>query len=284
VPRRASNRAASHRSGDLVSGVANVKHRRRRKVPDQGGVRPMQGRGRAEIGAKGSRRKRLSLATVAHRCRRAMRSAAGLSTQPNCSHDHTEMPDRKGSRFGHGRTRHARPTPSRPRDRPRRPGRARHGLGGRLAFDRLEVIGTADFRSLTEVCDDGRTVTSRVRITGGHEEQAEDGVTTLDRDYPRVQIQSGCKGIIQVTTNDTDFTWSPSLRLRESSARPPRPPARRSRSTSPGRALARSRSTRTTRRFRAGPPRSSAGGATRWRPGRSCSMARHSSTVRRRTR
>src|SRR5918997_1024133 len=78
-------------------------------------------------------------------------------------------------------------------------------------FDRLEVIGSADFRNLTEVCDDGRTVTSRVRITGGHEEEAEDGVTTLDRDYLRVQIQSGCTGIIQVTTNDADFTWSPSL-------------------------------------------------------------------------
>ena len=78
-------------------------------------------------------------------------------------------------------------------------------------FDRLEIIGTADFRNLTEVCDDGRTVTSRVRITGGHEQEAEDGVTTLDRDYLRVQIQSGCTGIIQVTTNDTDFTWSPSL-------------------------------------------------------------------------
>ena len=78
-------------------------------------------------------------------------------------------------------------------------------------FDRLEVIGSADFRNLTEVCDDGRTVTSRVRITGGHEEEAEDGVSTLDRDYLRVQIQSGCTGIIQVTTNDADFTWSPSL-------------------------------------------------------------------------
>ena len=78
-------------------------------------------------------------------------------------------------------------------------------------FDRLEVIGTADFRNLTEVCDDGSTVTSRVRITGGHEEEAENGVTTLDRDYLRVQIQSGCTGIIQVTTNDADFTWSPSL-------------------------------------------------------------------------
>jgi hypothetical protein len=78
-------------------------------------------------------------------------------------------------------------------------------------FDRLEIIGTADFRNLTEVCDDGRTVTSRVRITGGHEEEAEDGVSTLDRDYLRVQIQSGCTGIIQVTTNDADFTWSPSL-------------------------------------------------------------------------
>ena len=78
-------------------------------------------------------------------------------------------------------------------------------------FDRLEVIGAADFRNLTEVCEDGRTVTSRVRITGGHEQEAEDGVSTLDRDYLRVQIQSGCTGIIQVTTNDADFTWSPSL-------------------------------------------------------------------------
>jgi hypothetical protein len=33
VPRRASNRAASRRPGDLVSGVANVKHKRRLKVP-----------------------------------------------------------------------------------------------------------------------------------------------------------------------------------------------------------------------------------------------------------
>jgi hypothetical protein len=78
-------------------------------------------------------------------------------------------------------------------------------------FDRLEVIGSADFRNLSEVCDDGRTATSRVRITGGHEEEAEDRVSTLDRDYLRVQIQSGCTGIIQVTTNDADFTWSPSL-------------------------------------------------------------------------
>jgi hypothetical protein len=78
-------------------------------------------------------------------------------------------------------------------------------------FDRLEVIAVPDFRNLTEVCDDGTTVTSRVRITGGHEEEAEDGVSTLDRDYLRVQIQSGCTGIIQVTTNDLDFMWSPSL-------------------------------------------------------------------------
>ncbi len=79
-------------------------------------------------------------------------------------------------------------------------------------FDRLEVIASADYRNLTEVCDDGRTVTSRVRITGGHEEEAENGVPTLDRDYLRVQIQSGCTGIIQVTTNeDFMFTWSPSL-------------------------------------------------------------------------
>ena len=79
------------------------------------------------------------------------------------------------------------------------------------SFDRLEVIASADFRNLTEVCDDGTTATSRVRITGGHEEEAEDGVATLDSDYVRVQIQSGCTGIIQVTTNELDFVWSPSL-------------------------------------------------------------------------
>jgi hypothetical protein len=80
------------------------------------------------------------------------------------------------------------------------------------SFDRLEVIASADFRNLSEVCDDGSTVTSRVRITGGHEEESEDGVATLDRDYVRVQIQSGCTGIIQATTNDLDFVWSPSLK------------------------------------------------------------------------
>jgi hypothetical protein len=79
-------------------------------------------------------------------------------------------------------------------------------------FDRLEVIATADFRNLTEVCDDGTTATSRVRITGGHEQEAKDGVSTLDRDYLRVQIQSGCTGrFIQVTTNELDFMWSSSL-------------------------------------------------------------------------
>ena len=75
----------------------------------------------------------------------------------------------------------------------------------------LTILVSSQTKYFTEVCDDGSTVTSRVRITGGHEEEAENGVTTLDRDYLRVQIQSGCTGIIQVTTNDADFTWSPSL-------------------------------------------------------------------------
>jgi hypothetical protein len=78
-------------------------------------------------------------------------------------------------------------------------------------FDRLEVIAVADFRPLTEVCADGQTVQSRVRITAGHEHEAEDGATTLDRDYLRVQIQSGCTGILQATTNAADFAWSASL-------------------------------------------------------------------------
>jgi hypothetical protein len=79
-------------------------------------------------------------------------------------------------------------------------------------FDRLEVIATADYRNVTKVCDDGTTATSRVRITGGHEEERENSVSTLDRDYTLVQIQSGCTGrIIQARTNDLDFVWSQSL-------------------------------------------------------------------------
>jgi hypothetical protein len=84
-------------------------------------------------------------------------------------------------------------------------------LAATTTFERFEVIGVADFRNLTEDCGDGTTATTRVRITGGHEEEFEDGVATQDRDYTRVQILSGCTGIIQVTTNDLDFVWTQSL-------------------------------------------------------------------------
>jgi hypothetical protein len=84
-------------------------------------------------------------------------------------------------------------------------------LAATTTFERFEVIGVADFRNLTEDCGDGTTATTRVRITGGHEEEFEDGVATQDRDYTRVQIFSGCTGIIQVTTNDLDFVWTQSL-------------------------------------------------------------------------
>jgi hypothetical protein len=84
-------------------------------------------------------------------------------------------------------------------------------LAATTTFERFEVIGVADFRNLTEDCGDGTTATTRVRITGGHEEEFEDGVATQDRDYTRVQILSGCTGVIQVTTNELDFVWSQSL-------------------------------------------------------------------------
>ena len=85
-------------------------------------------------------------------------------------------------------------------------------LAAVTTFERFEFIAVADFRNVTEDCGDGTTATSRVRITGGHEEEFEDGVATLDRDYTRVQIQSGCTGrVIQVTTNELDFMWTESL-------------------------------------------------------------------------
>ena len=81
-------------------------------------------------------------------------------------------------------------------------------------FERFEAIAVADFR-ITETCSDGRVVTRRVRVTGGHEEETEDGVQTQNRNYMLVQMLGAtCRTAnISNTFNGPagSFTWSPSL-------------------------------------------------------------------------
>jgi len=81
-------------------------------------------------------------------------------------------------------------------------------------FERFEVLAVGDFR-ITETCDDGRVVSRRVRVTGGHEEESEDGTQTVSDDFMLVQLQgASCN---DPSINDTfngegvTFTWSPSL-------------------------------------------------------------------------
>jgi hypothetical protein len=55
-------------------------------------------------------------------------------------------------------------------------------------FHRFEVEGTANY-TITENCADGSTAETRVTVIGGHEEESEDGTTTLDSDFLTVLIR-----------------------------------------------------------------------------------------------
>ena len=55
-------------------------------------------------------------------------------------------------------------------------------------FHRFEVEGTANY-TITEDCADGSTAQTRVTVIGGHEEESEEGVTTLDSDFLTVLIR-----------------------------------------------------------------------------------------------
>jgi hypothetical protein len=55
-------------------------------------------------------------------------------------------------------------------------------------FHRFEVEGTANY-TLTEDCADGSTAETRITVIGGHEEESEEGVTTLDSDFLTVLIR-----------------------------------------------------------------------------------------------
>lgn len=81
-------------------------------------------------------------------------------------------------------------------------------------FHRFEAVATANY-TITETCPNGSTVTKRVQVIGGHEEEQEDGVTTLDHDFLTVRLFGfNCDGSFlndRGTTNNAEFTHSPSL-------------------------------------------------------------------------
>jgi hypothetical protein len=80
-------------------------------------------------------------------------------------------------------------------------------------FHRFEAVATANY-TLTEQCADGSTRTTRVTVIGGHEEESENGVTTLDHDFLTVRIRGfDCdfNFVNHFATGDAEFEFSPSL-------------------------------------------------------------------------
>jgi hypothetical protein len=80
-------------------------------------------------------------------------------------------------------------------------------------FHRFEVNARANY-VVTEDCGDGSTAQTRVTVIGGHEEESESGVTTLDSDFLTVLIRGfDCAGnfISDTGSGPADFTFSPSL-------------------------------------------------------------------------
>ena len=81
-------------------------------------------------------------------------------------------------------------------------------------FHRFEVVATANY-TVSELCANGSTSTTLVTVIGGHEEEAEDGVVTLDNDFLTVLIRNSfdCEGnfINDRGFGAADFAFSPSL-------------------------------------------------------------------------
>jgi len=81
-------------------------------------------------------------------------------------------------------------------------------------FRRSEANAVAIYRNVTQPCADGTTARLGFRVTGGHEEESEDGVVTDDRDFLTVFVNgTDCGGVFvnDSGTGDATFTWSPSL-------------------------------------------------------------------------
>jgi hypothetical protein len=79
-------------------------------------------------------------------------------------------------------------------------------------FHRFEIDAVANY-TITQTCADGSTVTTRVQVIAGHEDEAESRVTTLDHDFLTVRIFGfDCAGFVNdFGTGDAEFTFSPSL-------------------------------------------------------------------------
>lgn len=80
-------------------------------------------------------------------------------------------------------------------------------------FHRFEVVATANY-AVTQACADGSTRQLRVTVIGGHEEEQENGETTLDSDFATVLLRGfDCEGnlINDRGSGPAEFTWSPSL-------------------------------------------------------------------------
>jgi hypothetical protein len=87
------------------------------------------------------------------------------------------------------------------------------GTAATETFHRFEAVATANY-VVEETCADGSTVQTRVTVIGGHEEESENGATTLNSDFLTVLIRGfDCEGNL---VNDrgsgaAEFTFSPSL-------------------------------------------------------------------------
>jgi hypothetical protein len=80
-------------------------------------------------------------------------------------------------------------------------------------FHRFEVVATANY-VVQKDCGGGTTVEQRVSVLGGHEEEQENGETTLDSDFLTVFIRGfDCEGnfFSDRGSGPAEFTWSESL-------------------------------------------------------------------------
>jgi hypothetical protein len=81
-------------------------------------------------------------------------------------------------------------------------------------FHRFEVDATANY-TIIETCPDESTSTTRVNVIAGHEEEAENGETTLDSDFVTVRILNfrDCEGnfVNDIGSGQAEFTFSQSL-------------------------------------------------------------------------
>jgi hypothetical protein len=81
-------------------------------------------------------------------------------------------------------------------------------------FHRFEAVATANY-TVNETCDDESTAQTLVHVIGGHEEESESRVTTLDSDFLTVRLLSfrDCEGnfVNDRGSGPAEFTFSPSL-------------------------------------------------------------------------